>query len=344
MEEEVRTSVARYAKFGEAVPINADGDRYVSVAIGGGKFIPLGKMTLAKNKVYNVERLWNGSMFVKGYDLSVVSSDLTLRNGAVLTGTLDVANHPVKISIADGAKVTLSGVTILGEHSDDYEWAGITCEGDAEITLSGTNIVRGFRDSYPGIYVPAGKTLTIGGTGSLTASSNGHGCGIGGGHSFDTNKCGNIHITGGTITAIGGDGCAGIGGDGGSCGNIIISGGSVSATGGYGGAGIGGGVGSCGNIIISGATVSATGGDDAAGIGSGYSGSCGDITIISSASISVSAGGGCDNAVGAGHGGTCGAVMIGDSSSLPAERTDYGDGNDGVDSNEKDDNGTWIWQ
>ena len=344
-ETHVRSSDAGVATF--AIPIDADGDRYVSVAIGDAigndKFIPLGKMTLAKNKVYNVERQWNGSMFVKTYDLTTVSSDLTLKDGYVLTGTLDVANHPVKISIADGAKVTLSGVTILGEQSDDYNWAGITCLGDAEITLSGTNTVRGFRNSYPGIFVPAGSTLTIGGSGSLNASSNGYGCGIGGGNTFDTNQCGNIHITGGTITATGGGGCAGIGG--GSCGDIIISGGSVSASGGEYAAGIGSGhQGSCGDITISGATVSATGGFNAAGIGSGKGGSCGDITISTSASFTASAGSGCPNAVGAGNPGTCGAVIIGGTSSLPAERTDYGDGNDGVDPNEKDGNGTWIWQ
>ena len=83
----------------------------------------------------------------------------------------------MKISIADGATVTLDGVTINGENSLDYKWAGITCEGDATIILKdgSTNTVKGFYEDYPGIHVPSEMTLTIkgetAGTGSLEAST-----------------------------------------------------------------------------------------------------------------------------------------------------------------------------
>jgi len=73
----------------------------------------------------------------------------------------------VKISIAAGATVTLSGVTINGTNSVSCWWAGLNCLGDATIILADgtTNSVKGFYENYPGIHVPSGKTLTIQGTG-----------------------------------------------------------------------------------------------------------------------------------------------------------------------------------
>ena len=186
-------------------------------------------------------------------NLGELTANYEAQNGEVLTGTL--ANN-VKISIARGATVTLDDVTINGtidnEPSSGYNWAGITCVGDATIVLSGTNTVKGFNDIYPGIHVPEGSTLTIRGSGSLTASSNGFGAGIGGGLSI-------------------------------ACGNIVIEGGNINATGGYGSAGIGGGCGnSCGDITIANTvtSVTATKGVDAPySIGAGNDGSCGTVTI-----------------------------------------------------------------
>lgn len=252
-------------------------------------------------------------------DLSQITADSVMQDGDVLTGTL-TAN--VKISIADGATVTLNNVTINGTNNSNYKWAGITCLGDATIILSGTNTVKGFYENYPGIQAAAGKTLTINGTGSLTASSNGYSAGIGGGSGV---ACGNIEIQGGTITATGGERGAGIGGAyNASWGNITISGGTVNATGGENAAGIGGGRRftanvSCGNILISGGTVNATGGEDAAGIGGGrgnnnnYKSSCGTVTITTDVTKVTATKGGDDapNSIGAGRYGTCGTVTIG---------------------------------
>ena len=212
--------------------------------------------------------------------LSTLSSDYTAADGETLYGTL-AGNY--KVSIADGATVTLKDVTIDG--SGNY--AGINCIGDATIILDGTNNVKGCSSNdsgysgYSGIYVPKGSTLTILGTGSLTAIGNGYGAGIGGNFNAD---CGNIVIEGGTIVAMGGTHAAGIGSSGDvSCGSITISGGTVTATGGLEAAGIGtGSYGSCGNITITdGVTsVTATKGFDAYNsIGAGYHGSCGTVTI-----------------------------------------------------------------
>ena len=211
-------------------------------------------------------------------NLSEVTANTTVADGTTLTGKL---GEYVKISIADGATVTLDGVTIDGYNNDALNWAGITCEGDATIILAGANTVKGFYESYPGIFVPSGKTLTIKGDGSLDAFSNGYGAGIGGGSWI---SCGNIVIEGGTITATGGDYAAGIGGgSGGSCGDITITGGTITATGGRCAPGIGGGdVGSCGTITIADTVtnVTATKGKNApCSIGKGNGGSCGTVKI-----------------------------------------------------------------
>ena len=240
--------------------------------------------TFANSQYYEI-----GVMMTKQYvDLSRVTSNFTAVDSDELRGTL--ANN-VKISIADGATVTLNGVNINGSGtwtSGDY--AGINCSGNATINLADgtTNSVKGFNVDYPGIYVPSGKTLTIQETGSLNASSNGYGAGIGGGYKGDnTINCGNIIISGGTVTATGGKYAAGIGSGGNGC--------------------------SCGTITINGGTVTAAGGQYAAGIGSGFNeSSCGAITIQNTVTrVTATKGDSAPNSIGAGDYGSCGTVTIG---------------------------------
>lgn len=251
---------------------------------------------------------------------------LRLQDGQLVTGSLVRTDdaHKVKVTIADGATVTLSGATIDGKAENGNPWAGITCEGDATILLTGANTVTNFHSDYPAIFVPTGKTLTIGGSGSLTASNTcydvtGSGAAIGGGNNM---ACGNIAITGGTVTANGGYCSAAIGGgDGASCGSITISGGTVKATAaGIGGAGIGSGNISisdvtCGDITISGtARVTATGGGNAAGIGSAgaddyNANTCGNISISGACTV-IATGGGNGAGIGTGENATCGSIRI----------------------------------
>ena len=247
-------------------------------------------------------------------DLSTLTADYEAQDGDILTGTLNGVNQPYKITIADGASITLRNAIISGYSNKNYKWAGLTPLGDATIILSGDNSVTGFYENYPGIFVPAGKTLTIKGGGKLTADSNGYGAGIGGGLQI---ACGNIVIESGTITATGGEG-AGIGGGyGASCGNITINGGPITANGGYYGAGIGSGDGSssgtnCGNITINGGTITADGGYHAAGIGGGYKASCGNITITNTVTkVTATKGDDALDSVGRGSDRTCGTVTIG---------------------------------
>ncbi|MBQ4388953.1 MAG: hypothetical protein II824_03140 [Bacteroidales bacterium] len=246
-----------------------------NLTVGSSKFTLPGGTALAAGKIFNITRGTGATV-----NLSTKSTAYTASNGETLTGTLA---SKVQISIADGATVILHNVNINGSGTwTTGNYAGITCEGDATIILSGTNTVKGFYNYYPGIYVPKNKTVTIQGTGSLTASSNGSGAGIGGGNGFD-------------------------------CGNITITGGNITATGGLGRAGIGCGTGACGNITITGGTITATGGNAAAGIGGSNTGNCGDITITSGVTrVTATKGNNISpNSIGAGAYGTCGTVKFG---------------------------------
>ena len=161
--------------------------------------------------------------------LNAIASDYIAQDGDVLTGTL--AGY-YKISIAENANVELKDVTINGVNDEAYKWAGLTCLGDANITITGTNSVKGFYEDYPGIQAgPVGTTLTINGTGSLTATGSDWAAGIGSG--YDGSSCGAITISGGTIAAISIDEGAGIGGgDDSAFGSITITAGitQVQAT------------------------------------------------------------------------------------------------------------------
>ncbi len=210
--------------------------------------------------------------------LDYLTGNYTATNGKILTGTLNSETQPYKINVnTAGATVTLRNASINGKNNSSYGWAGITCENNTTLVIEGTNNVTGFYEDYPGIHIASGKTLTIQGTGTLNASSNGGangwGAGIGGSDLVD---CGNIVINSGTINATGGVWMAGIGGGyNKNCGSITINGGNVTATGGNKAAGIGTGCVTANNTItginISGGTVVATGGIGGAGIGTGLS-------------------------------------------------------------------------
>ena len=240
-------------------------------------------VTFAHGKYYEVMIKMKRLVYLKNLTNNYIAQD-----GEMLYGTL---SDNFKVSIAEGASVTLNDVTINGTNSDSYNWAGITCLGDATITLCGTNTLKGFHENYPAIYVPTGHTLTIKGDGTLTASSNGNAAGIGAGYGM---TCGNITIVGGNITATGGNESAGIGGAGGST---------------------NGPNGNCGTIRIEGGTVNATGGSSAPGIGSGNSSTCGSITILNTVtSVTATKDSGAPHSIGRSALGHCGTVTIGGTS------------------------------
>ena len=189
------------------------------------------------------------------------------------------------VTIPDGGTYTLNDkdIEVTSGHA-------IECLGDATIILTGSNSVTTSAMGMAAIFIPAGKTLTIQGTGSLTVkSTGGGGAGIGGGCQVDNYS----------FTGI-------------NCGNIVIESGTIMATGG-GGTGIGSGYkGKCGAITINGGTVTASSGEGAAGIGSGDDGTCGDITIGSGlTSLTVTMGDNARDPIGrSGRSSTCGTVTI----------------------------------
>ena len=194
-------------------------------------------------------------------------------------------------TIPAGKTVVLSGVNISS--------GSITCSGNVTMILLGSNSVTATTNEKAAIKIGgSGTTLTITGSGSLTAQ--------------------------------GGQSAAGIGTDrNGTGGNIVINGGTVTATGGKFGAGIGtgraqSGSSTCGDITINGGTVTATGGSNGgAGIGtglsitSGGSNTCGAITIGTGVTmVTATKGSGAPNSIGNGQadfGGTqtCGTITIG---------------------------------
>ena len=246
------------------------------------------------------------------------------------------------------ANVTLENVEINAS-STGQAAVDVTGSGNTNIELNGNNTLTG-GVAHAGLQhnketdaegkETSGK-LTItdtDGNGSLCATGNYGGAGIGGGNLKDAGK---IEITGGSITATGGTDGAGIGGGGaGGDADITISGGTIKAIGGtdpsgppdaIGGAGIGGG-GSGGDatVTITGGAVieQATGGGGCAGIGGGHSSKSSDVTISGNATIETVTGGYQSAGIGGGSRGRTGTVTIQDNATI--KNAQGGDGGAGI--------------
>ena len=225
-----------------------------------------------------------------------VSPDIWIPDGSTLKTTGLTCGSTV--TIASGATVRMWNTTISVTSGP-----GIKCSGNATIILDGTNTVTTTATDYPGILPgSSGTTLTIQGSGSLTATGSFGGSGIGSGSiasDGSCNTCGNITISGGTITAIGGNSAAGIG-----SGTIFNTGSDYTPS-------------TCGDILINGGTVTATGGSCATAIGGGNFGRCGRITItdgVTRVTANKSADSPSSYSIGRGDGitySTCGTVTIG---------------------------------
>ena len=248
-------------------------------------------------------------------------------SGETTSNVIEVINNT-----EDDLKITLSDVDIADTKGKAP--LSVSGTGDTTIELDGNNSLTGSgwsaglernEEKDAAGNVVSGK-LTIqdeNKNGSLEATGNYGGAGIGGGN---LKNSGEIEITGGTITATGALDGAGIGGGGsGGDGTVTISGGNITARGGSSdnpnaicGAGIGGG-GGFGNatVTITGDAVieEATGGGGCAGIGSGYYNSKTDITISGNAEVKNAQGGAQGAGIGGGGGGT-GTVTITDNAKV----------------------------
>lgn len=249
-------------------------------------------------------------------------------SGETTSNVIEVINNT-----EDDLKITLSDVDIADTKGKAP--LNVSGTGDTTIELDGNNSLTGSgwsaglernEEKDAAGNVVSGK-LTIqdeNKNGSLEATGNYGGAGIGGGN---LKNSGEIEITGGTITATGALDGAGIGGGGsGGDGTVTISGGNITARGGSSdnpnaicGAGIGGG-GGFGNatVTITGDAVieEATGGGACAGIGSGYYNSKTDITISGNAEVKNAQGGAQGAGIGGGGFGGTGTVTITDNAKV----------------------------
>ncbi len=273
-------------------------------------YVTLTVHTIKAGDTLKVYEYLNGAFteMVHGTDLSVsaTNSGETLVHGvdytySSATGILTVlTDKAITIANADGvektddriiveknadANITLAGVNINAISGAAFTIAD-NSTGDVTLTLAdgSVNTLKG-ASFYAGLQKNGADenvgTLTICGTGSLSAQGGTDCAGIGGTNNSST---GNITISGGAVvTATGGVGSAGIGGGhGGSAEDITITDNAVvTASGKEGGAGIGGGKGgSATNIKISdNAVVTASGKEGGAGIGGGADGTLKDIII-----------------------------------------------------------------
>ena len=264
---------------------------------------------------------------------------LNLSNENTMQGSPGYAG----IYVAEGATLTISGIgnlmAIGGNFYSDrpnYYAAGAGIGGNG-LAVQGNGAMTHHTPNYGEINIVEGTVFAFGGT--TTQVNYGAGAGIGnGGHSdaqeFNLAFSGKIHISGGTVTAVGGEcdsftntgGGAGIG-TGGVTGNmeypysdqssIVISGGTVIANGSSDGAGVGSGANVNSNsILITGGTVTATGGDEGdgtsyggAGIGGGDNGSTNNIVISGTADV-IATGKGCAAGIGGGNRGSCNLIEI----------------------------------
>ena len=290
--------------------------------------------------VYGVATTATGTLTVEGnsgsYSYDAENDVITVKNGANLTfhsvdgyGAENPSQTRIYVEKDAKATLTLDGVYInVSDKAVSPLEIAEDSTGAVSVVLKGSNALTA-GEKAAGIQKngTADGTLTISGSGALTAQGGKYGAGIGSGYE----KAGsNISISGGEVTATGGYGGAGIGGgmygtgisitisggtvtttggNGGagvgsgyheSASNITISGGNVIAKGGYYGAGIGGGKNGFGsNIGISGGEVTATGGSYGAGIGGGYDGVGSNITITGG--IITATGGSCGAGIGGGN-------------------------------------------
>ena len=229
-------------------------------------------------------------------------------SGETTSNVIEVINNT-----EDDLKITLSDVDIADTKGKAP--LSVSGTGDTTIELDGNNSLTGSgwsaglernEEKDAAGNVVSGK-LTIqdeNKNGSLEATGNYGGAGIGGGN---LKNSGEIEITGGTITATGALDGAGIGGGGG---------------GGFGNA----------TVTITGDAVieEATGGGACAGIGSGYYNSKTDITISGNAVVKNAQGGAQGAGIGGGGGGLSTGGSIGTVTITDNAKVDNATGGEGA--------------
>lgn len=251
---------------------------------------------------------------------------------------LDIAAGDIKVTVSNGVQYVVQGngspeecsaLVVSGESTQH----NLTIKGDsgtaANVYLNNLKITS----NEAAVSVSGDVVLIVEGESELHSGDKHAGV-------EKANDNGTLTITGsGKLSAYGGEGGAGIGGASGKPGNnITINGGTITASGKAGngwGAGIGGGKGQGGsNITIRGGNVKAIPGAEAAGIGGGFKGKGTDISIEGGTVNAESGGGnGGTAAIGSGRvGGNGENIQItgGDITLKKAGADDIGIGGNGI--------------
>ena len=251
---------------------------------------------------------------------------------------LDIAAGDIKVTVSNGVQYVVQGdgspeecsaLVVSGESTQH----NLTIKGDsgtaANVYLNNLKITS----NEAAVSVSGDVVLIVEGESELHSGKNHAGV-------EKANDNGTLTITGsGKLSAYGGEGGAGIGGASGKPGNnITINGGTITASGKAGngwGAGIGGGKGQGGsNITIRGGNVKAIPGAEAAGIGGGFKGNGTDISIEGGTVYAESGGGsGGTAAIGGGRAGGNGEniqITGGDITLKKAGAADIGIGGKGI--------------
>jgi len=292
------------------------------VSGGSGRDVsgPDSEVSVSGNDIAVYGATATGTLTVEGnsgsYSYDAEKDVITVKNGAELTfhsadgyGAENPSQTRIYVEKDAKATLTLDGVYInVSDKAVSPLEIAEDSTGAVSVVLKGSNALTA-GEKAAGIQKngTADGTLTISGSGALTAQGGKYGAGIGSGYE----KAGsNISISGGEVTATGGYGGAGIGGGMyGAGSSITISGGMVTTTGGNGGAGIGSGYSrSASNITISGGTVIAKGGYNGAGIGGGKNGAGSNISI--SGGEVTATGGGYGAGIGGGYYGVGSNITI----------------------------------
>lgn len=250
---------------------------------------------------------------------------------------LDIAAGDIKVTVSNGVQYVVQGngspeecsALVVSGESTQYN---LTIKGDSAAANVYLNNLKITSDGAA-VSVSGDVVLIVEGESELHSGKNHAGV-------EKANDNGTLTIIGsGKLSAYGGEGGAGIGGASGKPGNnITINGGTITASGKAGngwGAGIGGGKGQGGsNITIRGGNVKAIPGAEAAGIGGGFKGNGTNISIEGGTVRAESGGGsGGTAAIGSGRVGGNGEnirITGGDITLKKAGADDVGIGGNGI--------------
>ena len=252
-------------------------------AFAGTWYIEDGDITVKAGETEGTNKVSQGAnQEVEDTDTIIKNREDTASSNTVTINAED-KNDKVEVTLKDvnidtssrnkaAVSVTGSGNTTIKLDGDNHLTGGngIYSNSSGSLTISGDendSLTAQGGDSRNGIYSVSGDVTISGGTVTATGGNSTGSYGSGG----DGIHSGSLTISGGTVTATGGGstGSNGLGGRGicSDSGGVTISGGStVTANGGNGNSG-GDGICSSGGVTISGGTVTAAGGDSKDGYG-----------------------------------------------------------------------------